>query len=64
MMNFNTVNKANTAQSLLPSFSETTDISGKSFQSIFKTVKDNSYDNSLNPYSRDDKRYSQDKENY
>ena len=48
MMNFNTVNKANTAQSLLPSFSETTDISGKSFQSIFKTVKDNSYDNSLN----------------
>ncbi len=55
MMNFNTVNKANTAQSLLPSFSETTDISGKSFQSIFKTVKDNSYDNSLNPYSRDNK---------
>ena len=57
MMNFNTVNKANTAQSLLPSFSETTDISGKSFQSIFKTVKDNSYDNSLNPYSRKDNNY-------
>lgn len=63
MMNFNTVNKANTAQSLLPSFSETTDISGKSFQSIFKTVKDNSYDNSLNPYSRKDNNYQSYQEN-
>lgn len=48
MTNFNTVNKANTAQSLLPAFSETTDISGESFQSIFDSVKDDS----LNPYSR------------
>ncbi len=63
MMNFNTVNKANTAQSLLPSFSETTDISGKSFQSIFKTVKDNSYDNSLSPYSRKDNNYQSYQEN-
>ncbi len=63
MMNFNTVNKANTAQSLLPSFSETTDISGKSFQSIFKTVKDNSYDNSLSPYSRKDNDYQSYEEN-
>ncbi len=63
MMNFNTVNKANTAQSLLPSFSETTDISGKSFQSIFKTVKDNAYDNSLSPYSRKDNDYQSYQEN-
>ena len=51
MTNFNTVNKANTAQSLLPAFSETTDITGESFQSIFKTVKDNSF----SPYSRKEK---------
>ncbi len=52
MINFNTVNKANTAQSLLPAFSETDDISGKSFQSIFDSVKDNSYDTSFSSYSR------------
>ncbi|MDE7314490.1 MAG: hypothetical protein K2N11_02165, partial [Mucispirillum sp.] len=52
MTNFNTVNKANTVQSLLPAFSETTDISGESFQSIFESVKDDS----LNPYSRKENR--------
>ncbi len=46
MINFNTVNKANTAQSLLPD---------KSFQSIFNSVKDNSYNNSFSPYSRKEK---------
>ena len=55
MINFNTVNKANTAQSLLPAFSKTDDISDKSFQSIFNSVKDNSYDNSFSPYSRKEK---------
>lgn len=55
MINFNTVNKANTAQSLLPAFSKTDDISDKSFQSIFNSVKDNSYDNSFSLYSRKEK---------
>ncbi len=55
MINFNTVNKANTAQSLLPAFSKTDDISDKSFQSIFNSVKDNSYNNSFSPYSRKEK---------
>lgn len=59
MTNFNTVNKANTAQSLLPAFSETTDITGESFQSIFKTVKDNSF----SPYSRKEKSSSSYQEN-
>ena len=63
MINFNTVNKANTAQSLLPTFSETADISGESFQSIFDSVKDNSYDNSFSPYSRKENSYSSYKEN-
>lgn len=63
MINFNTVNKANTAQSLLPTFSETADISDKSFQSIFDSVKDNSYDNSFSPYSRKENSYSSYKEN-
>ena len=63
MINFNTVNKANTAQSLLPSFSETADISGESFQSIFDSIKDNSYDNSISPYSRKENSYSSYKEN-
>ena len=62
MINFNTVNKANTAQSLLPTFSETADISGESFQSIFDSVKDNSYDNSFSPYSRKENSYSSYKE--
>lgn len=59
MINFNTVNKANTAQSLLPTFSETADISDKSFQSIFDSVKDNSF----SPYSRKENSYSSYKEN-
>lgn len=59
MINFNTVNKANTAQSLLPTFSETADISDKSFQSIFDSVKDNSF----SPYSRKENNYSSYKEN-
>lgn len=59
MINFNTVNKANTAQSLLPTFSETADISGESFQSIFDSVKDNSF----SPYSRKENSYSSYKEN-
>lgn len=59
MTNFNTVNKANTAQSLLPAFSETADITGESFQSIFKTVKDNSF----SPYSRKEKSSSSYQEN-
>ena len=63
MINFNTVNKANTAQSLLPSFSETADISGESFQSIFDSIKDNSYDNSISPYSRKENSYSSYQEN-
>lgn len=63
MINFNTVNKANTAQSLLPSFSETADISDKSFQSIFDSIKDNSYDNSISPYSRKENSYSSYQEN-
>lgn len=63
MINFNTVNKANTAQSLLPSFSETADISGESFQSIFDSIKDNSYDNSITPYSRKENSYSSYQEN-
>ena len=63
MINFNTVNKANTAQSLLPTFSETADISGESFQSIFDSVKDNSYDNSFSPYSRKENNYSSYQEN-
>ncbi len=58
MINFNTVNKANTAQSLLPTFSETADISGESFQSIFDSVKDNSF----SPYSRKENSYSSYKE--
>lgn len=58
MINFNTVNKANTAQSLLPTFSETADISDKSFQSIFDSVKDNSF----SPYSRKENSYSSYKE--
>lgn len=62
MINFNTVNKANTAQSLLPTISETADISGESFQSIFDSVKDNSYDNSFSPYSRKENSYSSYKE--
>ena len=63
MINFNTVNKANTAQSLLPSFSETADISGESFQSIFNSIKDNSYDNSITPYSIKENSYSSYQEN-
>ena len=63
MINFNTVNKANTAQSLLPSFSETADISGESFQSIFDSIKENSYDNSITPYSRKENSYSSYQEN-
>ena len=63
MINFNTVNKANTAQSLLPSFSETADISGESFQSIFDSIKYNSYDNSISPYSRKENSYSSYQEN-
>lgn len=63
MINFNTVNKANTAQSLLPAFSETTDISGESFQSIFDSVKDNSYDKTFSPYSRKENSYSSNQEN-
>lgn len=63
MINFNTVNKANTAQSLLPAFAETTDISGESFQSIFDSVKDNSYDNTYSPYSRKESNYSSYQEN-
>lgn len=63
MINFNTVNKANTAQSLLPTFSETADISGESFQSIFDSVKDNSYDKTLSPYSRKENNYSSYQEN-
>ena len=47
MINLNAGNKANTAQSLLPSFTETTDISRDSFQSIFDSLKENSSD-SLN----------------
>ena len=63
MINFNTVNKANTAQSLLPDFTETADISDKSFQSIFDSIKDNSYDNSISPYSRKENSYSSYQEN-
>lgn len=63
MINFNTVNKANTAQSLLPDFTETADISGESFQSIFDSIKDNSYDNSISPYSRKENSYSSYQEN-
>lgn len=63
MINFNTVNKANTAQSLLPSFSETTDISGESFQSIFESVKESAYSNSVSPYSKKDNNYSSYQEN-
>ena len=63
MINFNTVNKANTAQSLLPDFTETADISGESFQSIFDSIKDNSYDNSISPYSIKENSYSSYQEN-
>lgn len=63
MINFNTVNKANTAQSLLPSFAETADISGESFQSLFDSVKGNYYDKSLSPYSRKENSYSSYQEN-
>ncbi len=51
MINFNAASKANTAQSLLPSFSETTDEIGKSFQSVFNSIKDNSYNTSSNKHS-------------
>lgn len=63
MINFNTVNKANTAQSLLPAFAETADILGESFQSIFDSVKDNSYDKTFSPYSRKESNYSSYQEN-
>lgn len=51
MINFNAASKTNTAQSLLPSFSETTDEIGKSFQSVFNSIKDNAYDTSSNKHS-------------
>lgn len=54
MINLNAGNKANTAQSLLPSFTETTDISGDSFQSIFNSLKENSSDISNSIYSKKD----------
>lgn len=54
MINLNAGNKANTAQSLLPSFTETTDISGDSFQSIFTSLKENSSDISNSIYSKKD----------
>lgn len=54
MINLNAGNKANTAQSLLPSFTETTDISGDSFQSIFDSLKETSSDFSNSIYSRKD----------
>ena len=54
MINLNAGNKANTAQSLLPSFTETTDISGDSFQSVFNSLKENSSDISNSIYSKKD----------
>lgn len=63
MINFNTVNKANTAQSLLPSFTETTDISGETFQSIFESVKDTAYDKPVTPCSKKENSYSSYQEN-
>lgn len=58
MINLNAGNKANTAQSLLPSFTETTDISGDSFKSIFDSLKDNSSDFSDSIYSRKDNSFT------
>ncbi|MDY5051125.1 MAG: hypothetical protein SPF17_06845, partial [Candidatus Mucispirillum faecigallinarum] len=58
MINLNAGNKANTAQSLLPSFTETTDISGDSFQSIFDSLKENSSDFSNSIYSKKDNSFS------
>ena len=58
MINFNTVNKANTAQSLLPDFTETADISGDSFQSIFNSFKENSSDFSNSIYSKKENSFS------
>ena len=58
MINFNTVNKANTTQSLLPDFTETADISGDSFQSIFNSFKENSSDFSNSIYSKKENSFS------
>lgn len=58
MINLNAGNKANTAQTLLPSFTETTDISGDSFQSIFNSLKENSSDISNSIYSKKDNSFS------
>lgn len=58
MINLNAGNKANTAQSLLPSFTETTDISGDSFQSIFNSLKENSSDFSNSIYGKKDNNFS------
>lgn len=58
MINLNAGNKVNTAQSLLPSFTETTDISGDSFQSVFNSLKENSSDFSNSIYGKKDNNFS------
>lgn len=54
MINFNTAKKANMSQSLLPSFTEPTDITGESFKSVFHSIKNNSTNYLSNSHYRNE----------